>query len=272
MRFLKAIGVMAGLAVVLALDNSGLGGMADKPFSNSLGMQFVLVAGLPGVLFSKWETRNKDYEAFVKATGHRSPECAYRIAEWNTWQGQKPPGGYGDHPVVGVRWQDAKDFCIWLTNQDRAARLIGGNEYYRLPTDHEWSLAVGLKGENPNEPLKEKDAKIKGIYPWGIEWPPPKGAGNYPPNLGVDDDEYTSPAGKYGEQANGLCDMGGNVFEWCEDKYDPSDSSENAFRVLRGGSWLSIYKMLLLSSFRYRVFSDVRFADIGFRCVLAAVE
>ena len=52
------------------------------------------------------------------------------------------------------------------------------NWVFRLPTDEEWSLAVGLEQEEGATP-KEKDSKITGVYPWGTEWPPPDGAGNY---------------------------------------------------------------------------------------------
>ena len=49
---------------------------------------------------------------------------------------------------------------------------------YRLPTDAEWSIAVGLDHETGDTP-KDKNEKIKGVYPWGTQWPPPQGAGNY---------------------------------------------------------------------------------------------
>jgi len=49
---------------------------------------------------------------------------------------------------------------------------------YRLPTDAEWSTAVGL-GLEPGGTPEEKNSKIVGVYPWGGGWPPPKGAGNY---------------------------------------------------------------------------------------------
>jgi formylglycine-generating enzyme required for sulfatase activity len=240
------------------------------PGRNSLGMEFVPVEGLPSVLFSKWPTRVKDYHEFVKATGYHVPECAdWGKAFWNTWRRGEPPAGYGDHPVVGVSWEDAHRFCDWLTRKEGTDRM---GLRYRLPTDREWSLAVGLAGEDPAAAEEEKDARILNVYPWDRgkgTWPPPRGAGNYSPALKVDDDALTSPAGKYGEQANGLCDLGGNVWEWCEDAYHESGGSDNADRVLRGGSWLSRGRAHLLSAARDGVHPAGREADFGFRCVLA---
>jgi hypothetical protein len=55
--------------------------------------------------------------------------------------------------------------------------MLPSGRFYRLPTDAEWSAAVGLQGEEGDNP-KEKNRKVM-LYPWGKEWPPPKGAGNY---------------------------------------------------------------------------------------------
>ena len=94
-------------------------------------------------------------------------------------------------------------------------------------------MAVGSGKETGNTP-KEKKSGIKGVYPWGKEWPPPKGVGNYDEYLNVDNYEYTSSVGSFAANKLGLHDMGGNVLEWCEDWYDPE---EKANRVLRGASW-----------------------------------
>ena len=86
-----------------------------------------------------------------------------------------------DHPAVGVSWYDAKAFCEWLTLRERAAGRLPSDREYRLPTDHEWSVAVGLE-EDPAKSPGEKDGEITDAYPWG-KWPdgqpPPQGAGNY---------------------------------------------------------------------------------------------
>jgi formylglycine-generating enzyme required for sulfatase activity len=105
---------------------------------------------------------------------------------------------------------------------------------------------------------------IRNVYPWGNQWPPPKGAGNYSPSLQVDDFEYTSPVGSFAANRFGLYDMGGNVWQWCEDYYD----GQNGSRVLRGGSWFSSRPDNLLSSYRSGYTPVVRDDYLGFRVVL----
>jgi hypothetical protein len=57
-----------------------------------------------------------------------------------------------DDPVVGVSWYDAKAFCEWLTLRERAAGRLPPDREYRLPTDNEWSVAVGLNEDPAKSP------------------------------------------------------------------------------------------------------------------------
>jgi formylglycine-generating enzyme required for sulfatase activity len=193
--------------------------------------------------------------------------AAYAAANVGVDASWKSPGFKQEdtHPVVKVNWEDANAFCAWLTKKELAAGKIKGGQKYRLPTDAEWSVAVGLGRETGSSP-EEKDAGVKDVYPWGKEWPVPKGAGNYSKSLKLDDYEYTSPAGSFAANKLGLHDMGGNVYEWCEDLYDPAAKTD---RVLRGASWYKFeYLDRLLSS--YRDYGTPVFRDgfVGFRCVL----
>ncbi len=221
-------------------------------FVNTLGMPFVPVPGTD-VQFCIWETRVKDYAAYAAAN-------AGVDTKW-----KRPEFTRADtHPVMNVNRNDAVAFCAWLTKKELAEGKIKAGEKYRLPTDAEWSVAVGLEQEKGNSP-KEKSQGIKDVYPWGKEWPPPKGAGNYFKRLKVDNFEYTSPVGSFAANQHGLHDLGGNVWEWCEDKHRPT----SAFRVLRGASW-DLYggPDSLLSSSRGGGVPVSRSDDIGFRCVL----
>jgi len=228
----------------------------ENPFKNSLGMKFVPVPGTD-VLFSIWDTRVKDYAAFAA-------ENVNAGTEW------KDPGFQqtSNHPVVNVSWDEAKAFCKWLTMKERGDGKIGKEQEYRLPTDEEWSVAVGA-----------------GKYPWGDEWPPSIGAGNFDPSLGLDAYLNTSPCGNLTANRLGLYDIGGNVWQWCEDWYHASinegslleripalknDGGGHKYRVVRGGSWLSFDPGRLLSSCRFSYTPDKRDSSIGFRCVLAS--
>ena len=247
--------------VLLAPLEHSLGPEPGKPWTNSLGMIFVQVGA---VRFCIWETRVKDYTAFCSAMGRAilAPDFA---------QGE-------DHPVVLVNWQDALDFCDWLTEKERREGLISERQRYRLPTDREWSEAVGLPVENGETPEK-RDGLLHKIYPWGKEWPPPKGAGNYADQphkkdsiAGYSDGfAQTSPVGSFPAAPNGLFDLGGNVWEWCLDGYkggtDPHD-----WGVLRGGSYANGKRTELESSYRNVTTSAGRDVLYGFRCVLADDE
>lgn len=225
---------------------------------NSLGMKFLPVPGTR-VLFSVWETRVRDYQRFVEA-------------KRRSWE-QPEFAEYGpDHPAVNVSWQDAKDFCLWLTEEEQRAGRLGIGQYYALPSDADWSKAVGLEFEAGGTP-EDNDGKTKGIYPWGRQWPAPVGAGNYDSSLSVDSFSETSPVGRFAANQFGLHDMGGNVWEWCEDRYE-SRRSRAGFeaRVLRGASWRNFYPDGMLSSYRDFEPPDHRSDYVGFRCVLVGVS
>jgi formylglycine-generating enzyme required for sulfatase activity len=253
-----AIADQPASAVPAAAPKSG------QPWENSLGMKFVPVPGVD-VLFGVWDVRVQDYQAFVDATKREWP---------------KPDFAQGPtHPAVNVSWDDAKAFCVWLTEKERAAGRLGSRQSYRLPMDWEWSVAVDFPESREGTPSdKHREGKIKGVYPWGKVWPPPRGAGNYAdetaakqppagrPIIAGYDDGYakTSPVGSFAANRFGLYDMSGNVWQWCEDFYYANDGG----RVLRGASFLVEVDDTLLSSYRNRGLPGKRGVDGGFRCVV----
>ncbi|MDX2226209.1 MAG: SUMF1/EgtB/PvdO family nonheme iron enzyme [Verrucomicrobiae bacterium] len=227
----------------------------EKPFvpavtelTNSLGMVFVHVPGTRS-LFNIHETRVKDYRAFVHATKRAWPAPGFRQGD--------------THPAVNVSWEDATMFCQWLTEKERAEGRLKPGWRYRLPRDEEWSVAVGLQ-EALTHQTRPRDLAEPGTYPWGGSWPPPRQAGNYGAELAVENFPHTAPVGSFAPNQRGLYDLGGNVWEWCEDKYEESED----YRVLRGASWRMRNPGDLLSSYRVGNASDLRLGTYGFRAVL----
>lgn len=284
-------------------------------FENSLGMKFVPVPGTD-VLFSIWQTRKQDYEAYAKARNSASADQSWQNAEF---LGQKISFA-PDHPVVNVNWAEANLFCAWLTEKEWKEGRLPAIASYRLPTDLEWSSAVGLPKESgPSEVAlrlrwvghrvdkffggndtvtvsdfqgatpEDLSKKVKGVYPWGTQWPPPAGAGNFADMTysaafaGAPEQQFkkgyrdpitipivfdlrqkraqhlihgyrdgfatTSPVGSFAPNQHGLYDLSGNVWEWCEDWYNANRRLLYG-RVLRGGSCFSGNAVVLLSSFR----------------------
>ena len=270
--------VGVGLAGVIALAGLtpwswaryGPNRKVGETTTNSLGMQFVAI-GPSNVLFSIWLTRWQDYAAYARENPGIDDSWRDPVYE----NVRVTPGPL--HPVVNVSWEDAQAFCRWLTLKERREHRIHLDQSYRLPTDLEWSAAVGLHHETGATP-NARDEKVPGVYPWGTNWPPPVGSGNFAdetlhqsnPSLGYIkgyDDGFaeTSPVGTYPALMNGLFDMSGNVWEWCEDWYDGEQKS----RVLRGGSWNNFNPRDLLSSYRNYDSPGSRRNIIGFRVVLS---
>ncbi len=152
---------------------------------------------------------------------------------------------YADHPVVGVDWVQAGQYCEW------AGR--------RLPTEAEWEKAArGPEGL---------------IWPWGNQAPDDTRA-NFT-------GKATQPVGSYPKgagRAYGVLDMAGNVWEWTSAWYvadiyktmpleDPPSptTGPNNLRVLRGGSW-GTTQVSIRAANRSRNAPTAQEETIGFRC------
>ena len=164
----------------------------------------------------------------------------------------------GDHPVEQVSWNDAQLFMRELEAMT--------NKKYRLPSESEWEYAA--KGG-----LKTKGFEYAGSNSIDkVAW--------YSQNS----KKTTHPVGQ--KQANelGLYDMSGHVWEWCEDKWHgdygttpPDDMPTNgsawesgtgSFRVIRGGSWLSLAGLCRVALRGSFVAGD-RDDSMGFRLALS---
>lgn len=220
--------------------------------ASSQGMKFVAVPGTT-VMFAVWETRVADYAAFVK-------DASY------AWS-YKPHFNQGDdHPVVGVSLQDALSYCAWLTNRERLSGQITSSQSYRLPSNDEWDSAIGLVRARKSETTLDEKMQDERAFPWGLQWPPPPKSGNYAQREipGYEDGfEYTSPAGSFPQTAEGIFDLGGNVWEWTWDR----QVQALPVGTLRGGSWAYFRQECLTSAYKYEVPSKLQAPTIGFRCV-----
>ena len=169
-----------------------------------------------------------------------------------------------NRPVEQVSWYDAVEFC------QRLARESG--RPYRLPSEAEWEYACRAGTQTPFSFGKTLTTEIANY----------NGASTYNGGPKGEYRQETTSVDHFGvANASGLCDMHGNVFEWCQDHWHddyegaPIDGSawltdnEEASRVRRGGSWLN-YPRNCRSAYRYDDNPGDRYINIGFRVVCSA--
>ena len=243
-----------------------------RRWTNGLGQIFVPVPSTR-VSFCIWETRVKDFAAFA------ATQPKLDGTNWNRsfYHAVTPVSPGPDFPVVNVSWNDAQAFCQWLTAAEHRSGLLPAGASYRLPTDDEWSQAVGIGDRETGATPREKSAKLADVYPWDTQFPPPPGAGNFAdqtaknyftnwPAIANYTDGFvtTAPVGSFTPNALGIYDLAGNALEWCEDFYDASHKQ----RVLRGGAWNNCGPKSLLASYREHVAPGRYSVTTGFRCVL----
>jgi gliding motility-associated lipoprotein GldK len=181
---------------------------------------------------------------------------------------------YGDYPVVGVSWKQAKAFCAWRTlykNANQKKRKRNYVNSFRLPGEAEWEYAArgGLQG---------------GDFPWGGPYTKnDRGCflANFKPLRGdyaADQALYTVEADAYEPNDYNLFNMAGNVAEWVDSSYDAAsyeytstmnpnvNDDSNMRKVVRGGSWKDVAYFLQVSSRNYE-YADSARSYIGFRTV-----
>ncbi len=257
-------------------DHDGVGGDDERP---------VHTVTLDGFQMSKYETTNAQYAQYLNATmaggliqvvngvvyassdsNQAEPYCdtysasSYSQIEYS--QGRftvrsRDGKAMSDHPVVSVSWYGAKAFCDYYE--------------YRLPTEAEWEYAARGGYHDPYY-----------RYPWGgntidcskANYWDDSGFRNPCNPLNLGSEPYTSAVGYYGPQgAYGLCDMSGNVWEWCQDWWgyysagsesNPTGPAAGGSRVLRGGSWGNDDDYCRVA-YRYGSSLGIRFHLNGFR-------
>lgn len=177
-------------------------------------------------------------------------------ANWRQPRGPAAAPAVDDHPVTQVSWNDAVAYCTWAGK--------------RLPTEVEWEHAA-RSGSPTRTRYAWGDALVVDGQYLANTW-----QGHFPDtNTIADGYLYTSPVGRFGRTPAGLTDMGGNVWQWCEDwyrpyalrgtPYVPNDKSE---KVIRGGSFLCDPKVChgFRVTARGHSTPETGLIHVGFRC------
>ena len=171
----------------------------------------------------------------------------------------------GDVPIYWINFSAAERFCALVTAAARRSGALTGEWAFRLPTEAQWEYAARAGTTTATafgDGLTAKQANLKGGAGKAVT------VGSYPPNRW------------------GLCDMHGNVFEWCRDWYhaqlpggvDPDLSARQGVpnrdgsysRVRRGGAWNDGVEFCR-SACRLRYEPDRVSDHIGFRVVVVQV-
>ena len=240
-----------------------------KYFTEDLGNSVTLeMAEIPGGGFLMGSPADEKQRLDTESPQHKVTvkpffmgKFAVTQAQYQAIMGNNPSNFKGEkRPVEQVSWNDATEFCQKLT--EKTGRT------YRLPSEAEWEYACRAGTTTPfhfGETITTKLANYNGTNTYANE---PKG-------------EYrqeTIEVGSFPRNAFGLCDMHGNVWEWCQDTWHdnyngaPTDGSawiENGNdprRVLRGGSWL-LNPALCRSAYRLLNFPDDDTYGFGLRVV-----
>ena len=204
-----------------------------------------------------------EFRQFVRETRYKteaeSDETGNGMDYWTGSEWKYSESKYWDnpgfsqtniHPVVGVSWNDSKEYIKWLNKK------AGMN--FRLPTEAEWEYAARSGGKREEWAGTSSESEL-GRYAW------------YKGNSG----RRTHPVGQKRPNALGLYDMSGNVWEWCQDRYDrdyyknspknnPKGPLSGSYRVIRGGSWFNLPGDVRVSN-RDGVTPDGRYCGLGFR-------
>ena len=168
-------------------------------------------------------------------------------------------GGGPDHPIEQVTWVDAVHYCNALSAQEGLApayRVVGNqvvrineNHGYRLPTEVEWEYACRAQSD----------------YAWAVS------SDQLAALAWFDEQENGTTHRVRQRQPNGfgLYDLHGNVWEWCEDRFNTAKVADN-HRALRGGSF-SDEAQALSCVHRAGASADHGDYEVGFRPVRSIV-
>ena len=213
----------------------------EKTITNSIGMEFVLIPGGTFKMGSPQDEPNRRQNEIEHRVTIRQPfymqTTEVTVKQWRAIMGKRfffKKKGTDHMPVVKVSWQDCIDFIEKLNALNEGV--------YRLPTEAEWEYACRAGTTSAYAWGKTIDCK-DAMY--GNNTLKMDVCENYVKLKGLPVDQ-PAPAKSYKPNAWGLYDMGGNVWEWCQDWYgrygkdavvDPRGPRSGSDKVRRGGSW-----------------------------------
>lgn len=179
-----------------------------------------------------------------------------------------------NRPVESVTWNDCQEFVRRLNE------ITGKN--FRLPTEAEWEFAA--RGGNKSKGQKYSGSNRVSNVAWYLD-----NSGDYKlPKNPESSDDVDEKIAKYNYQTHpvaiknanelGICDMSGNVYEWCSDYYDedyyrsspsanPQGPTKGYSHVIRGGSWLAYDRGCRVSN-RYNESTSEKYYYIGLRLAM----
>jgi formylglycine-generating enzyme required for sulfatase activity len=255
------------------VDPRDVAGNAPQKITTKSGIKLLVVAGGTFVAGTdRREQGRRPNEGSHKVTLFRPfymGEREVTNAQFRQFRTEHNSGSFGEHsldldkqPVVRVSWEEAAEFCNWLSAQEGlppAYQPVDGGGFvlttpvnvgYRLPTEAEWEFVATVAGSG--KPLK---------YPWGGDLPVVSGSANvggaeaYALLGGALDghkDEFPATAAPalFPPNALGFYDFAGNVSEWVNDKYlsyvassavtDPLGPSDSKGHTYRGSNWRTV--------------------------------
>jgi formylglycine-generating enzyme required for sulfatase activity len=210
-------------------------------FTENLGNGVTLdMVAIPGGTFIMGSPETEEWRLSYEGPQHSVTVPAFFMAkypvtqaQWQAVMGNNPSGFKGANlPVETVSWNEAGEFC------QKLSQITGKN--YRLPSEAEWEYACRAGtatpfcfGETITTGLANYNGNSYANGPEGVFRVQTTDVGSFPPN------------------GFGLCNMHGNVWEWCQDAWHgnyngaPTDGSAwtsegyPRYRLLRGGSWLN---------------------------------